>query len=121
MCEVKCKFFSKKICRLCMSVITGKYQFSLQSPKISKYKYSSSDIPDSPIRNSNSESVINLEKSSDKLERKKSTLCELCSEKPKDCSLIPCGHQELCAYCSKFIKFCPFCRKEVKASLPMPK
>mmetsp|Transcript_30527 Transcript_30527/g.98362 ORF Transcript_30527/g.98362 Transcript_30527/m.98362 type:complete len:571 (+) Transcript_30527:806-2518(+) len=40
--------------------------------------------------------------------------CKVCFDRRIQTVLIPCGHEALCKKCSKKIKVCPICRKEVK-------
>lgn len=39
-----------------------------------------------------------------------STTCTLCSTRPVQVALVPCGHSNVCRKCSRKLEKCPFCR-----------
>lgn len=39
--------------------------------------------------------------------------CSVCFERPVQVALVPCGHSNLCRKCSRKLKQCPFCRREI--------
>lgn len=43
--------------------------------------------------------------------------CIVCTEKPRDYALLPCGHKMLCDLCVSLIQSCPVCRCDITGSL----
>ena len=40
-------------------------------------------------------------------------LCKICFEGASDCTILPCGHKDICHICVRFMRSCPFCRLQI--------
>jgi SH3 domain/Zinc finger, C3HC4 type (RING finger) len=45
--------------------------------------------------------------------------CKICFDGVPDHCLVPCGHAGMCETCSKAMRACPFCKKEVGQALKL--
>ena len=43
--------------------------------------------------------------------------CKVCLDRYIDLVLIPCRHAQICGICSRQLKRCPVCRKDIVATL----
>jgi len=55
----------------------------------------------------------------EKMQNATSNECKICFEKETDCVLLECGHQCCCTECSKVLKQCPICRRNITRVVPI--
>jgi len=55
----------------------------------------------------------------EKMQNASSNECKICFERETDCVLLECGHQCCCTICSKELKQCPICRKNIARVVPI--
>ncbi|CAF3452267.1 unnamed protein product [Rotaria socialis] len=91
--------------------ITSKDDSMKSLPKQSDYTAHTIDMTTVKINSNNSKtSEINPTKVSSIV-----NLCVICNQEEKRLACIPCGHLVTCALCSKTLRTCPTCRKQIEA------